>query len=327
MRLGDFSKLEANLLNPCFDSLEPFYRSVLRRSVAGWTLSSCQREELSERIRFEHLRHVHSYMPGAIAADGEVHFYGFKAYLEQRVPYIAAAHFRMMLAVARRQELLDEKLDFLPDAGTEIRFDKASVRDAVFLTFAGRLIEPHWPADSQPHALKCVEGRVPISRWILKTETPDSMLMWGHYCSAHRGIVIGFNRSWVWFQGPKGLRPVTYVRDRVIWDTSVKPGSVKEFQTAKQMVFSKNADWAYEKELRQMFLLKGLRKRALPDGRAGHFLPLKPEAIKSVVLGLRCSKETENTVRTALVRSGLSHVSVRRAVLHVSKFAVNFVPA
>jgi hypothetical protein len=126
-RLGD-------LLNPRFESLEPFYRSVLRRAVAGWTLTAEQREELFERIRFEHLRHVHSYMPGAIAPDGEVHFYGFKAYLEQRVPYIAAAHFRKMLSVARRHESFNEKLDFLPEPQTKIRFDKSAVSEAILQT-------------------------------------------------------------------------------------------------------------------------------------------------------------------------------------------------
>ena len=50
----------------------------------------------------------------------------------------------------------------------------------------------------------------------------DSILMWGHYCDRHRGLVVGFDESSVVFHPTNGreLRPVNYVRERVIFDAT-----------------------------------------------------------------------------------------------------------
>jgi len=183
-------------------------------------------------------------------------------------------------------------------------------------------LEPHMPGvnaelqrtlldrTSADHGMLCLSSR------------QDSVLMWGHYCDKHRGVVIGLNRDWDIFSTGGRLREVQYVRDRVIFDTSLPPGSKAENDCIEKMVFTKNLDWGYEHELRQVFILRGLRQRTLADGRKCHFLPIPPQAITSVCLGVRCPKKTEEEVRGVLSNPSLSHVKITRASLHSSEFRI-----
>jgi hypothetical protein len=165
---------------------------------------------------------------------------------------------------------------------------------------------------SKQHGLLCVSNR------------RESILMWGHYCDRHRGMVIGLERSWKLFQGEKGLHDVKYVRERVLWDSSWTPGGVKERSFIEQLVFWKNDEWKYEKELRQLFTLGGLPQRNLDNGTIGYFLPIPPETIVSVSLGSRCPSELKEKVRSALRDQRLGHVKLDQAVLHESDFALRF---
>ena len=156
------------------------------------------------------------------------------------------------------------------------------------------------------------------------SEEPGSIVMWGHYCDKHQGMVIEFDRSWSIFQGIKGLHPVCYTRERVVWDTSWASDSPEERAYIERLVFSKNNEWAYEKEVRQIFALRGLKRTLLADGNIGYFLPIPPEIIASITLGARCSAKLEREVRTALRDPCLSHVKLRHALLHESDFALKF---
>jgi hypothetical protein len=70
---------------------------------------------------------------------------------------------------------------------------------------------------SQEHGVLCMSAR------------RDSIIMWGHYCDSHRGMVIGFDAGWEIFQQPiKGLRKVNYVREHVLWNTSCQAAQKRE---------------------------------------------------------------------------------------------------
>lgn len=166
---------------------------------------------------------------------------------------------------------------------------------------------------SHEHGVLCMSAR------------RDSIVMWGHYCDSHRGMVIGFDAGWEIFQQPiKGLREVNYVRERVLWDTSWPPGGSKERACSEQLIFSKNDEWNYECELRQLFTLSGLQQRILENGSIGYFLPVPPNVIVSVSLGMRCSRELEERVRSILRNARLSHVKLDRARLHDHDFELEF---
>jgi hypothetical protein len=150
--------------------------------------------------------------------------------------------------------------------------------------------------------------------------------MWGHYGDRHRGLVVGFDASSVVFQPEHGrrLRSVDYVRERVLFDATWKetdPG-IRTFE--QRLVFSKNEDWHYEDELRQLFQLSLLRQKPLDNGSLGFFLPLPPSAIVSVTLGAKCPDEIQKKVQSALSQSCLAHVQRDHAILHESEFNLVF---
>ena len=153
----------------------------------------------------------------------------------------------------------------------------------------------------------------------------DSIVMWGHYGDKHRGVVIGFDTSWEVFRAGKGLRSVHYARERLTWDSSCKPGSAAEKTYVEQMIRHKNDEWAYEDELRQLFVLAGLKGRRLGDGNTGYFLPVPPSVLVSVLLGTRCPSDVEAEVRCVLRDSHFSHIGIpKRARLHETDFAIQF---
>ncbi len=151
----------------------------------------------------------------------------------------------------------------------------------------------------------------------------DSIVMWGHYADRHRGVVIGFDTSWEVFQTGKGLRSVQYSRERLTWDSSWKRGSAAEKTYVEQMVRHKNDEWAYERELRQLFQLAGLRRRRLDDGSTGYFLSVPAPVIVRVILGSRCPSDVQDEVRRVLQEPRWSHIAPpKRATLHQTDFAI-----
>lgn len=156
------------------------------------------------------------------------------------------------------------------------------------------------------------------------SERCDSILMWSHYADNHKGIVIGFDDSAKVFRQDKGLLPVNYIKERVVYDANWKPGSVAMTQYETKVVFSKSYDWTYEAELRQLFSLSNLHTKAIGTESKGYFLPFPATAILSVILGLRCPKSTESSIRSLLTQPHLSHIKLSRAVLHDTDFSLKF---
>lgn len=126
------------------------------------------------------------------------------------------------------------------------------------------------------------------------------------------------------------MRPVDYVKERVVFDCCWEVGSPELANYENQLIFSKSAEWSYEQELRQAFQLSdfpGARRRPLGEkGTPGYFLPINPEIIVSVTLGPRCSPEQEGDVRGILKDPRLRHVRLDRARVDEDNFTLRFEP-
>jgi hypothetical protein len=152
----------------------------------------------------------------------------------------------------------------------------------------------------------------------------DSLLMWGHYSRAHTGFVVGLDLQWKPFNAAnKGMREVEYVRERPKWDTITPLEGMEANRALEKIIFSKNEDWAYEGELRQLFELKCLLKETGKNENS-YYLEMPTHVVKCAILGLRTPAELENEVRSILSEEKLSHVSLWKAALHESQFALNF---
>lgn len=159
----------------------------------------------------------------------------------------------------------------------------------------------------------------------------DSIAMWGHYANKHQGIVIGFDRDWPVFADlHRPLRPVTYVRTRPEWDCSIRPGAQGEREAMDSVIFSKFDEWAYEKEMRQVFRLEALPSRRMGSPGAAlpmYFLEIPADCILSVALGAKASDSFEKEVRSILSGAKFAHVKLLRARLNDSEFSLDVVPA
>jgi Protein of unknown function (DUF2971) len=153
----------------------------------------------------------------------------------------------------------------------------------------------------------------------------DSILMWGHYCEKHRGLVVGFDSSYKLFHRLPLLYPVSYVPKRIKMEANWETNNPETQEAVYQMMSSKGEDWLYEQELRQFFKLSALKKKPFKGKTVGYFQPISPDAIVTVSLGVRCSKKLENKVRSLLSNPHFSHVKLDRAVLHESDFTLEFV--
>jgi len=178
---------------------------------------------------------------------------------------------------------------------------------------ANRALQEKMPSHySREHGVMCLSKR------------SDSLLMWGHYSRAHTGFVVGLDLQWKPFNAAnKGMRDVKYVRERPEWDTVTPLEGMEANRALEKIIFSKNEDWAYERELRQLFELKCLLKETGEKGDS-YYLEMPAHVVKCVILGLRTPKELENGVRMILCDEKLAHVSLWKAGLHESQFALNF---
>ena len=159
------------------------------------------------------------------------------------------------------------------------------------------------------------------------------ILMWGHYCDSSRGVVIGFDNSSSVFRLEKALWPVRYVKRRVVFDTCWQAGSPEMNDYEEDLMFSKNADWKYEEELRQIFPLlsrelikKVLENKCTREKTDAYFLPFPAEAVVSVTLGPRCSPQFQKEVIDVLHHPHFSKVKLDRAFLNKSHFKMEFEP-
>jgi hypothetical protein len=156
---------------------------------------------------------------------------------------------------------------------------------------------------------------------------PDSIVMWGHYCSNHHGLVIGFDSSHAPFAG---LQPVQYVGKRPIWDLcpSLKPGSTEDVERWRGIMLTKNEEWCYERELRKLFRLDDVKKRRITDRNTGKkrdwfFSQVPAEAIVTVLLGVHSAQGLRKKVE-GLLQGCLSHVKLCKGELHRGEFRLSF---
>ena len=144
--------------------------------------------------------------------------------------------------------------------------------------------------------------------------------MWSHYADKHRGIVIEFDVRSPIFTGGKGLRPVKYVHNRPRWDIAAVLGSLSEKAQIDPIILHKNEEWSYEKELRHLYMLEGLKRRSLENGRIGYFRAVPADSIVSVRLGMFCERSIIREV-VGLCRR-MAKVTLKQAVPSDTEFAM-----
>ncbi len=133
---------------------------------------------------------------------------------------------------------------------------------------------------------------------------PDDLdqMMWAKYCPSHDGLVIGFQQSHLLFSGPSFFQ-MHYSDEPVVFDASDPTAR----DDAQLFLSRKRLAWSSERESRLLVELALATARDLPGGRR-YFIPIGPEVIVSVTLGLHATNEAQNRVMKLLRAPHFKHV-------------------
>jgi hypothetical protein len=149
----------------------------------------------------------------------------------------------------------------------------------------------------------------------------DGLLMWAHYAQDHRGIALGL-------QLEQCLLPSNQDSSSLVWLDDVKYLSekidfIREGTAPWQSLLRKSEEWSYEEEWRIIRSLNTLR----PVTSEIYVAELRPEAIKSVILGARMSPVDEAGIVELLRGSeDFSHIEIFKSVVSSSKLALEIIP-
>jgi hypothetical protein len=133
---------------------------------------------------------------------------------------------------------------------------------------------------------------------------PDAVdqTMWAKYSPSHDGLVIEFRQSHQLFSGPSFFE-IHYSDEPLVFD----PSSSTVRDDAELLLSRKRLQWSSERESRLLVKLAETGARDLPEGRR-YFIPIEPEVIVSVTLGLRAADETRGRVIDLLRAPRFGHV-------------------
>lgn len=156
------------------------------------------------------------------------------------------------------------------------------------------------------------------------SEVRDSLLMWSHYASEHRGLVIGFDAEHPHFDDRRGpddelchLRKVEYRQNR--------PSGNLEDLDGVALFLVKSIHWAYEREWR---ILRALRDAIESRQQTPHPICLfsfPPEAVVEVIFGARMGSGLRDGALELLTRDDRwRHVQVLQAVPDERLFELRF---
>jgi hypothetical protein len=123
-------------------------------------------------------------------------------------------------------------------------------------------------------------------------EDPGIVLMWSHYSEEHRGFAVGFDADAIKSAAKAEYLDVNYaaVRPTVVQDWNSISDS-DNHQEVVRLISSKGSQWAYEKEKRLLIF----REAVEFDGDS-IFLRFPVNAVRRIILGLRCKPETAATL-------------------------------
>jgi hypothetical protein len=146
----------------------------------------------------------------------------------------------------------------------------------------------------------------------------ESLLMWAHYAASHSGFLIGFDADQDILKGPSPHRdfgPVVYSHSKPAKPTFDEVSNLELF-------YWKSSEWVYEREWR--IIDSAMSADGDPVGPAGACLPFifRPEAVKEVIYGCKCSIYYE--LQAVLREPRYAHVSFISATVDREKYKLNF---
>lgn len=141
--------------------------------------------------------------------------------------------------------------------------------------------------------------------------TATHPLLWAHYANGHTGFVVGLR--------PDGIGMVQHPAERVTYRPKkprVRLRFDRRLEVSSNLKFPgtvKGDDWKYEQEWRFFVKPANTFNRHCQDRKSRSFVSYDPAAVACVVVGMKSTSETEESIRDILLRPELSHVRLKYA--------------
>jgi hypothetical protein len=140
------------------------------------------------------------------------------------------------------------------------------------------------------------------------TSDPRSLLMWSHYATHHRGLVLQFNIA-------NDLRILGRIIKMDYSETYPVIDWVKEEGGTLEIVLrTKHRGWEYEQEF-----------RIINAESAGRYLPFQPNALTGIIFGCRATLDFKQKILSILeqrIHNKFNPVNVYTAVKHLREYRV-----
>lgn len=243
----------------------------------------------------------------------------------------------LALKVTRPNEFNDP-FEFSPGVGRgiSIRHVRAIYRDAKTVSRLGLPTFEELDGEDDAAKFKALADELNgLSRQLLNEEldriserygviclsaTPRNIEMWSHYAENHRGFIIGLDHSRV---AKMPLLPVVYSDRRVLFEgTTILNAGPRTNVRVWEVLLRKSLDWAHEREYRMIWDLSEILEREV-NGQKWYMLPVLPEMISQVVVGVRASEAFVEELRKAIAIFAPA-ARIRRAHMHPRKYQLLF---
>ena len=146
---------------------------------------------------------------------------------------------------------------------------------------------------------------------------PLQPLMWAHYGSSHKGLVLEFDQTDPVFNHASFLK-VDYNAARAEYD----PGSEPNRDVVELLARRKSLDWSYEQEYRLILELKNARRQKNND-QVMYLFQIEPHLLKSVTIGLRAKNSVRDEVLALASKPPLKHLKVFQVDVDKNEFKLN----
>lgn len=173
-----------------------------------------------------------------------------------------------------------------------------------------RLFQQSWHEQIKRYRVLCL------------TENSESLLMWSHYAHAHQGVMVKFrciDNPQSHFRDAKSVKyhhalPVIATLSEWVDDLiGVRPQPLDDKEIFRNIIFTKNNEWAYEKEWRCI----------VDDPRQLNFYTLMPEEIDAMYLGCKMSEKNKNLLLASLAEKW-AHLKIYQANKNSRAYKLDF---
>ena len=142
-------------------------------------------------------------------------------------------------------------------------------------------------------------------------------LMWAHYASSHRGLVLEFDEADPIFHHESFLK-VDYNAARTEYD----PGGPSDRKAVELFAKRKSLHWQYEQEHRLIVDLALARKQVIGT-QVIYLFQIEPKLLKSVTVGLRATNAIRNEVLSLAGKAPLEHLEVFQVETDKNEFRLH----